>query len=428
LPEAGGPARLAALALALALSAAGIALAEGGCFAAAFPLAAWAALGLFARRPVVNLAVERVLEEGPARPGQELSMRLRLRNRGPRIELLELRDILPPGTALTKGEASWSGSLGEGEEAVIAYSFRSVRGIHRFSAVSALATDPFTAVETALTLEAPSLAVVPPETIPTGGLALSALSARAFSGASLVRRHGGGTDFAGTREYAPGDPLRSLNWRAEARYGQSVVNIFEEERAIDVGIILDARAEAWGEEAMFEVAVAGALAIALDLLEGGNRVAFLSYGSVVEWTAPGLGREQKLRLRMAAAAARLGDHAVFERFDNLPIGLFPPRSSILVVSPLLGVDLSPIGSLAALGYSVTVLRLPASREAGTAGPGGGAAASTARRILDLEASILSSRLSRRGVEVLDWDGLPPLSTALGRRAGRRTAPTVRTGR
>ena len=49
-------------------------------------------------------------------------------------------------------------------------------------------------------------------------------------------------EFFGVREYHPGDSMRWLNHRASARFEQTLfVNEFEQERAVDVGLILDTR-------------------------------------------------------------------------------------------------------------------------------------------------------------------------------------------
>ena len=416
------PARLAAAALAILLSALGIALADGGCFAAALPLAAWAAIGLFASPPVLRLEASRGTSPSFAAAGQPVRVRIEVSNKGPRIECLILEDILPEGAALASGSALWRGSLDEGAVAVIEYGLEARRGVYRFEAIHAMAETAFSGLRARAELPAPGLAVVPPAPLPAQGPGFRAAATRPFSGVSREKRRGQGGEFAMTREYAPGDPLRSLNWRAEALWGESIVNVYEEEKALDVGIILDARAEAYPDLGLFEAAVAAAASVADELLDGGNRVAFLSYGAAVEWTAPGLGREQRLKVKLAAARASLGDHAVFERFDNLPVSLFPPRSAIVLVSPLLRDDLVATRSLAALGYRVAVLRPDPYAECDAfrdeAGDGQ-AEDRAARRFLELETRYLLDRLGAEGVTVLNWRPGSPLAPIL---AGRRPGP------
>jgi uncharacterized protein (DUF58 family) len=51
-----------------------------------------------------------------------------------------------------------------------------------------------------------------------------------------------GTEFFGVREYQPGDSPHSINWRASARYTDTLyANEYQQERVADVGIVLDGR-------------------------------------------------------------------------------------------------------------------------------------------------------------------------------------------
>ena len=54
---------------------------------------------------------------------------------------------------------------------------------------------------------------------------------------SLYR--GQGIDFTGNREYLFGDDTRGIDWNVTARMGKLYVKVFEEERELDVFIILD---------------------------------------------------------------------------------------------------------------------------------------------------------------------------------------------
>jgi uncharacterized protein (DUF58 family) len=410
-----------ASAAALALCAAGLGFAEGGFFIAALPLAAWALLAAALPPPLPLLEAERQGGSAFVHAGEEVSINIIITNRGKRLERLVLEDGLPAGCALVEGSPSWRGSLDAGASVPIAYRVRVGRGAHRFEAVTARAEELFTGAAAPVLLPCPALVVASPRPLFPPDPRLAAAAHRPFAGRSRARKTGAGTDFAGTREYTPGDPLRSLNWRAEALWGQGIVNVFEEERALDVGLILDARAAAYPDLALFEAAVAAAASLGDALLAGGNRVALLSYGSTVEWTEGGLGREQRLRLRRATAQASLGDHSAFERFDNLPVSLFPPRSAILLVSPLLHDDLRPLRSLAALGYALTVLRpdpLSGAQGEGSAGAAAGRSGELALRLLRLETEVLEARLAKAGIAVIDWDRASPLAGRLAM-AGRR---------
>lgn len=392
-----GP-RLIAAAASLLLLAAGMGFAESYCFILALPLMAWSLAGVFLPAPRLDIVVSRKLSRIFARQGEIIDATLRFENQGKRLDFFELSDALPPGCELVSGSASWSGSLETGAALEIAYGFTARRGVFDFKEVKAVAEDPFSAVRSEASLDCPSRIAIFPETFLPPDLALVASSVRPFAGRSRMRRSGSGTDFSGMREYVPGDPLRSLNWRAEALWGQGIVNVFEEERALDVEIILDARSTVYGTPELFEAAVAASACLADALLDGGNRVGLLSYGATTEWTQGGMGREHQFKLRFAVARAELGDHAVFECLDNLPLRLFPPKSSILLVSPLLRNDCNALRGLCSLGYSLTVLR-PMQRDANPTCREEVLAA----RLIRLEDEALKGSLRNAGIEVVDWD-------------------------
>ncbi|MGN0728077.1 DUF58 domain-containing protein [Treponema sp.] len=54
---------------------------------------------------------------------------------------------------------------------------------------------------------------------------------------SLYRGHG--IEFSGVREYLRGDDVRAIDWNVTARMGKPFVKMFEEERELDVFIIVD---------------------------------------------------------------------------------------------------------------------------------------------------------------------------------------------
>ncbi|MDP3176940.1 MAG: DUF58 domain-containing protein, partial [Spirochaetaceae bacterium] len=289
----------------------------------------------------------------------------------------------------------WRGSLDAASSLELSYSLRPARGFHEFGDLVACAEDPLSGASALASLPCPLAIAAHPAIRHLGKEGLGRGAPRPFAGASLSRRDGAGTDFSGTRDYCPGDPLRALNWRAEALWGLPVVNVFEEERAIDALVVLDARAVAYESRAEFEEAAAASLSLAEAALDRGGRVAFLCYGSSIAWTPPGFGREHRLRLRLAAAKAELGDHVAFEELDNIPLGLFPPRCMAIVVSPLLPADVERLRGLEARGHPVLVYRRA---KADPPSPlGGDRADAVARRIVALEEKILLSRLARSGI-------------------------------
>ena len=84
-----------------------------------------------------------------------------------------------------------------------------------------------------------------------------------FAGNEVARRKGEGIEFADMRPWAPGDPLKRVNWRASARRGELWVNESHPERNTDVILFVDSFAEARGQDAgTLDLAVRATAALA----------------------------------------------------------------------------------------------------------------------------------------------------------------------
>jgi uncharacterized protein (DUF58 family) len=109
-------------------------------------------------------------------------------------------------------------------------------------------------------------------------------------GIPLASSLGDSSEFASTRDYRPGDPLRRIHWRSWARRGEPVVKEYQEEYFSRLALVLDTHAPARVRAAdarAFEAAVSvmGSLASYLsereevvDVLVAGSTVYELSAG------------------------------------------------------------------------------------------------------------------------------------------------------
>ena len=50
---------------------------------------------------------------------------------------------------------------------------------------------------------------------------------------------GQGMEFDEIRNYTPGDDVRPINWKVTARVGEPHVNVFKEERQLNVMVLVD---------------------------------------------------------------------------------------------------------------------------------------------------------------------------------------------
>ncbi|MDX1748048.1 MAG: hypothetical protein R3324_19110, partial [Halobacteriales archaeon] len=168
-------------------------------------------------------------------------------------------------------------------------------------------------------------------------------------------------------------------------------------------------------------------AFAQTWLAEGHRVGLLTYGRHIERTPPGYGKLQRERILRALAQARIGDHPMFADLEYLPTRLFPPRSQLVLVSPLGSDDYPTIRMLRARGYAVAIVSPdPIRFEQRVLGDGG--SVELAAKLLHTERRLLLRQLRAVGVHVVDWDVEGPLERAVHRtwkRSPLRTAPQRR---
>jgi uncharacterized protein (DUF58 family) len=73
---------------------------------------------------------------------------------------------------------------------------------------------------------------------------LRIVSMRAFAGRDradrLARKRGRGLEFADYRQYAPGDDVRHIDWKAYKRLNRLVLRLFDEEQDLPIYLFLDA--------------------------------------------------------------------------------------------------------------------------------------------------------------------------------------------
>jgi uncharacterized protein (DUF58 family) len=98
----------------------------------------------------------------------------------------------------------------------------------------------------------------------TLGLRAQRVVEGSISGLHRSPLHGVSVEFASYREYAPGDDLRRLDWRAYARSNRHFVKQYEEESNLRATILLDASASMkYGEGPMTKYDYAATLAASL---------------------------------------------------------------------------------------------------------------------------------------------------------------------
>jgi uncharacterized protein (DUF58 family) len=383
----------------------GLATLRGDLLALAIPLLIYAGAALLDRPTPPQLSATRSFSAQRLAMGARAMVSLSKKIWGARPTTVLLEDQLPQRLTLIEGQPRMLTTIAPGTSVDLEYTVAGARGLYQFLGLRANVQDQLGLLHTSAPLPAPGQILVVPEVARLRRIEIRPRRTNVYAGLIPARQGGAGVEFYGVREYQPGDPTRWINARATARNPQNVfVNQFEQERVADVALILDSRRQSdvrTRDGALFEYTIQAAGALADTFLHRGNRVGLLMYGRSLDWTLPGYGKVQRERILRALARAETGDLPVLERLDYLPTRLFPARSQIVLISPLLPHDLEMLASLRARGYQLLVISPdPISFEQRDLGEQPETA--TATRLAQIERALLLQRCRRSGVTVIDW--------------------------
>ena len=274
------------------------------------------------------LAGDRVLE------GDELDERLEIAAETA-VDRLEVLVHIPERVELTEGHDAVALRLRAGEERTVPLRLRCSRwGLYDLGVTEIRARDVFRALvweehrEPGLRLKAyprpeELRRILPPR------------ETQVFTGSEVARGKGDGIEYADIREYVPGDRLRSINWRASARRGAFVVNERHPERNTDVVLFVDSFADVRSDaRSTLEDAVRATAALATRYLERRDRVGLVTFGGVLRWLQPGMGRGQRFRLIETLLETGVEPTYTWRDVNIIPARILPPKALVLGITPL----------------------------------------------------------------------------------------------
>jgi uncharacterized protein (DUF58 family) len=400
----------------------GIATVQGEFIALALPLVAYLLVGYRQAPEKIRLEATRHLSAERTSPNSDVDVTVTITNHGSNLDELLLIDLLPSELTLRSGFSRHLLRLAKGGSYTFGYTVSGPRGGYVFEALEARINDHLGVRSSRVRVEAKGRLFVLPPVTRVRHIAIRPRRTRVYAGTIPARAGGTGTDFFGVREYQPGDPSRSINWRASARHTDTLyANEYQQERVADVGIVLDGRLrtnEFARGHSLFEYSVQAAASLADALLNQGNRVGLLLYASYLGWTFPGYGKVQRERILHALATAKIGASQVFSDLEHIPTRLFPPESQLVFVSPLTEDDLKPLVKLRSQGYHVLVVSPNPVKFELSYLPSSNASIDLAGRVIHLERLLLLQRLQRANIHVLDWDVSEPFDLLVKKRLGR----------
>ena len=392
----------------------GLAAHKGPLLALALPFMVYLALGLAFAPAKPRLKTERILSSDQVTQDAPVSVQLVITNHGGSIENLQVEDILPTGMKIIDGNPKLTTSLKTGKTVALNYTLRGKRGLYHFPGIHITVSDHLGVIQKREDRTFPNRILVLPRAHKFPEIAIRPRNTRVFPGLIPARKGGPGVEFFGVREYRSGDPMRWINDRLRARHFQTLfVNEFEQERAVDVGLILDCRMDTnlfRGNSDLLEYGTQAAATLAETFLSYGNRVGLLVYGGIRTRVQPGYGKLQRERIFQALATARLSDRVVDKELSNLPTRLFPARSQLVLISSLLYQDLHTLVSLRAHGYQLLVIS-PDPIEFESKLLGTSKSVTQAAHFARLERDFLLRQLRRSGARIFEWQVEVPLHQA-----------------
>jgi uncharacterized protein (DUF58 family) len=375
--------------------------------------------GLARREPTVNVAVRvsavRVIEGDPlvmvARVSADRS-----------IEQLTVEFALPPELAVTEGSARTTTCVPAGETVDVAVTVLPRRwGVHVVGPTTVTFYSRGRLHASSYVEPATTLRVIPRAERFTAS-AVQPFQ-RALVGSHVSRQAGDGIEYAGIREFRPGDPLRRVNWRVTARYGDLHVTQHRPERNAELVLFVDTFVDAGpAGHTSLDISVRAALGIATHYLGEMDRVGVVGFGGVVRWLTSGSSRVQLYRI----TEHLLGAQAVLTHADKavtlLPRTALPPGALVVGLSPLL--DERSSAALVALsrrGHGVLVVD---TSPAEVFGEPDRREVALAQQLFLLERGSVIARMGESGVPVVRWTGTGSLDVVLSELSRLHARPKV----
>ena len=383
--------------------------------ALSFPFFLYLISGSFIPQPELNLIFERQLSTERTTPGNQVEITIKVTNLGPRVDELLIEDKQYPEIQILKGSPSHLLNLDENESFSWSYNITGQRGFFHFDHIKVETRSALGLSPACHEISTTGSLLILPNVIDLPRVSINPHWTRFYTGEISSRSGGLGTDFFGVRQYQSGDPPNWINWHVSARHPSNLYsNEFEQEKVSDVGIILDGRERVntiSSNTSIFEYSVQAAASIAAAFIKQGDRVSLLEYGKYLQWIIPGYGKYQLEKILRTLSTAQPGRSLVFSYLEYIPTQIFPPKSQVVLISPLAPEDPDVLLQIRARGYQVLVICPdPISFEQSVLPDKSNV--NIAARILNLERKMQINRLLQGGIQVLEWNVSQPFEQVI----------------
>jgi uncharacterized protein (DUF58 family) len=267
--------------------------------------------------------------------------------------------------------------------------------------------DPYRLTEGEVTVALPQVECMPLPAQLASSVVLSRLQSRL--GEHAARTAGEGSEFAGVREFVPGDRQRRINWPATTRRGTLHLSTFAAERTQNTVVIADTTADVGQPgSSSLDLVLRGAAGAITRYLTQRDRVGLIIFGGHLAWIGPGQGQRHLHRLIDLLVSSPFGFEPA-AALTRLPRAALPPGALIIVFSTLLDTRLiEAVRDLRERGFSVLVVDVLNTEPQHDRSMISGLAA----RMWRLEQQAIRFSLTQIGVPVVHWNGTSSLDEPL----------------
>lgn len=154
------------------------------------------------------------------------------------------------------------------------------------------------------------------------------------TGYDVIPRSGQSQLYMGTREYRRGDEMRTVDWRATARFGRMIVKEYETDVEPEATIFLDldaAHAQGMGQRSTLEAGVKIAASLALKIVQSRAYLQFVALGSRYHYLPFGAGEGHLIRLLDLLVHVKQDGATPFGDFLTFARDLVRPGSTVFLV-------------------------------------------------------------------------------------------------
>ncbi len=336
---------------------------------------------------------------------------LNITNNGNKNICIMISESLHKEIKIIEGSLKLSTALTPDEQIDLSYTFQSLRGGYEWNDLTVKVSDPFECIISKINIEANACVLIQPQYKKYFPFKIRLWKTLSSPGCVPTRTSGNGTDFRGIRDYHPGDPLKTLDWRLTARHPYKFfTREFEQERTADIAFIIDGRSNMElivEDKSLFEIEINYTASLSDMFLHQGHRVGLSVVGENIVKVLPGYGKKQLHRILNCLALAKAADEKTCNRLQNLSAEQFSSKTIIFVLSPFDYNDITFYRVLRSHGFQV-VLICPDTFDFALQGSNYDKNINMALRAAKIERKLNLSFLYQLSILVIDWKVSQPL--------------------